>query len=143
MLQIRLHRRLFIFGFLLLRLFASVQLKHSRVYPLCVVRMTAPQLVEVADEVVADLKKKLVDPNSSLPEKYRVLFSLRNVKGAAAHDALELGAFFGRCLPNTQVHKRLYLHIYALQPSRTTARSSVTTLHSVWASGRILARSRC
>ncbi len=54
--------------------------------------MTGPPLVEVADEVVADLKKKLVDPNSSLPEKYRVLFSLRNVKGAAAHDALELGA---------------------------------------------------
>ncbi|KAG2432974.1 hypothetical protein HXX76_008702 [Chlamydomonas incerta] len=52
--------------------------------------MTGPPLVEVADEVVADLKKKLVDPNSSLPEKYRVLFSLRNVKGAAAHDALEL-----------------------------------------------------
>ncbi|GFR42487.1 hypothetical protein Agub_g3282 [Astrephomene gubernaculifera] len=52
--------------------------------------MTAPPLVEVDESVVLDLKQKLLDPKTTLPEKYRVLFSLRNVKGAAAHDALEL-----------------------------------------------------
>ncbi|KAG2501308.1 hypothetical protein HYH03_001106 [Edaphochlamys debaryana] len=50
--------------------------------------MTAPPLHEVDDSVVADLRAKLVDPKTSLPEKYRVLFSLRNVKGTAAHEAL-------------------------------------------------------
>ncbi|EFJ53045.1 deoxyhypusine hydroxylase [Volvox carteri f. nagariensis] len=52
--------------------------------------MTAPPLVEVDESVILDLKQKLLDPNTTLPEKYRILFSLRNVKGAAAHDALEL-----------------------------------------------------
>ncbi|GLC34047.1 hypothetical protein PLESTB_000831600 [Pleodorina starrii] len=51
--------------------------------------MTGPPLVEADDSVVLELKNKLVDPKTNLPEKYRVLFSLRSVKGAAAHDALE------------------------------------------------------
>ncbi|GIL45284.1 hypothetical protein Vafri_2444 [Volvox africanus] len=52
--------------------------------------MTAPPLIEVDEAVVLDLKQKLLDPSTTLPEKYRILFSLRNVKGAAAHNALEL-----------------------------------------------------
>ncbi len=54
--------------------------------------MTAPPLMEVDDSVVLDLKQKLTSSDTSLPEKYRVLFSLRNVQGALAHEALELGA---------------------------------------------------
>lgn len=57
--------------------------------------MTAPPLLEVDESVVLDLKQKLLDPKTTLPEKYRILFSLRNVKGAAAHDALTLGAARG------------------------------------------------
>lgn len=49
------------------------------------------ELVEVDPAVVADLRAKLVDPATALPEKYRVLFSLRNVKGHEAHEALTQG----------------------------------------------------
>lgn len=45
-------------------------------------------LVEVSDQVVHELESKLKDPSTGLPEKYRVLFSLRNVQGTAAHQAL-------------------------------------------------------
>lgn len=48
----------------------------------------AAELVEADPAVVADLARKLMDPATNLPEKYRVLFSLRNVKGQAAQDAL-------------------------------------------------------
>lgn len=56
--------------------------------------MTVSQLVDADEAVVHDLQQKLIDSNTTLPEKYRVLFSLRNVKGAAAYDALELGVAF-------------------------------------------------
>lgn len=49
------------------------------------------ELIESAPEVIEDLRQKLTDPTSSLPEKYRVLFSLRNVKGPLAHQALLQG----------------------------------------------------
>lgn len=42
--------------------------------------------------MVAALEKKVVDAGTSLPEKYRVLFSLRNVAGAAATKALITGS---------------------------------------------------
>lgn len=38
--------------------------------------------------VISDLKKKLLSPTSSLPHKYRLLFSLRNVPGPLAEAAL-------------------------------------------------------
>ncbi|KAI8464757.1 MAG: deoxyhypusine hydroxylase [Monoraphidium minutum] len=46
------------------------------------------KLVTVSSEAVQSLEAKLVAPETSLPEKYRVLFSLRNVEGAEAHEAL-------------------------------------------------------
>lgn len=49
------------------------------------------KLVEVPPETVASLEAKLRAPETSLPEKYRVLFSLRNIQGREAHEALELG----------------------------------------------------
>ncbi len=58
--------------------------------------MPASELINADEEVVAGLAAKLVDPAVSLPERYRVLFSLRNVKGKAAHDALALGAGAGQ-----------------------------------------------
>jgi hypothetical protein len=51
------------------------------------------QLVKVAPETVTALEAKLRSPETSLPEKYRVLFSLRNIEGPAAHEALALGAW--------------------------------------------------
>lgn len=50
-------------------------------------------LVEAPEDVVASLERKVVDAATSLPEKYRVLFSLRNVAGTAATKAL----ITGRC----------------------------------------------
>ena len=57
----------------------------------------AAELVEADPAVVADLTRKLVDPATTLPEKYRVLFSLRNVKGQAAQDALVQGSYHSLC----------------------------------------------
>jgi hypothetical protein len=49
-------------------------------------------LREADGAVIAALRSKLVGQSTSLPEKYRILFSLRNVKGQEAHDALLTGA---------------------------------------------------
>lgn len=76
--------------------------------------MTAPPLVEVDDSVVADLRKKLVDPNTSLPEKYRCLFSLRNVKGPAAHEALTQGRP-SRQGPSNAVLKHIFLQRHGIR----------------------------
>ncbi|GAB4823292.1 hypothetical protein N2152v2_010338 [Parachlorella kessleri] len=43
---------------------------------------------KVEPSVVEALKRKLTDPSTSLPQRYRVLFSLRNVQGAEAHAAM-------------------------------------------------------
>ena len=57
-------------------------------------------LVDAPPEVVSALQAKLVAPGTTLAQKYRVLFSLRNVKGEQAHQALETGALFvcGGCI---------------------------------------------
>lgn len=52
------------------------------------------KLVEVEPAKVAELRAKLTEPELSLPEKYQVLFSLRNVKGADAHAALLTGGCY-------------------------------------------------
>lgn len=54
--------------------------------------MVAAALVEAAPDVVAALEAKLLEPSMSLPDKYRALFSLRNVAGPAATAALTAGA---------------------------------------------------
>ena len=42
-----------------------------------------------ADLAVVDaLRRKLLCASTSLSQKYRVLFSLRNISGAAAHEAM-------------------------------------------------------
>lgn len=46
------------------------------------------KLHEVDAAKIEELRVKLTAKDLSLPEKYRVLFSLRNVKGAEAHEAL-------------------------------------------------------
>ena len=51
--------------------------------------MTAGRLVD--DTVVEALRLKLLSPKTSLPQKYRVLFSLRNIAGEAARQALAEG----------------------------------------------------
>lgn len=53
--------------------------------------MVAPTLVDAPDHVVRALERKLTDPSSTLAAKYRVLFSLRNIRGEAAHRALMIG----------------------------------------------------
>jgi hypothetical protein len=49
-------------------------------------------LVEAPEEVVQGLARQVAAEGASLPEKYRVLFSLRNVAGLAATQALIAGA---------------------------------------------------
>lgn len=46
---------------------------------------------EVDPAVVRSLRQKLADPAVSLQQKYRVLFSLRNIAGSEAHEAMLLG----------------------------------------------------
>lgn len=47
--------------------------------------------------VVASLRRKLVHPETSLSQKYRVLFSLRNIPGAAAEQAIVEGHTHSCC----------------------------------------------
>ena len=51
--------------------------------------MVAAKAVDA--EVVAALRRKLVQPGSTLSQKYRVLFSLRNLPGPAAGEAIVEG----------------------------------------------------
>ena len=53
--------------------------------------MVAPSLVDAPDATVQALERKLTDPKTTLAAKYRVLFSLRNIRGEAAHRALMTG----------------------------------------------------
>jgi deoxyhypusine monooxygenase len=48
-------------------------------------------LREVDAATTATLQAKLADPTTSLPMKYRILFSLRNIAGKSAHEAMLLG----------------------------------------------------
>ena len=48
-------------------------------------------LVERDSTVVQALQAKLVAPSTSLPQKYRVLFSLRGIAGEEAHAAMLQG----------------------------------------------------
>ena len=48
-------------------------------------------LREVEPSKVELLRQQLVDADTSLPAKYRLLFSLRNIAGRGAHDAMLLG----------------------------------------------------
>lgn len=51
--------------------------------------MTELRIVD--PHVVESLQNKFVAPTTSLPEKYRILFSLRNIAGKEAHDAMLMG----------------------------------------------------
>jgi hypothetical protein len=53
--------------------------------------MTELRIVD--PRVVESLRDKFLAPTTSLPEKYRILFSLRNIAGEKAHDAMLLGTF--------------------------------------------------
>jgi hypothetical protein len=48
-------------------------------------------LVQAPEEVVQRLQQKLQADDTSLPDKYRALFSLRNVAGTEATQALTKG----------------------------------------------------
>jgi hypothetical protein len=91
-------------------------------------------LVEAAPGVVQTLEGKLKDPATQLPEKYRVLFSLRNVAGSDAHAALVTGAACAAAASSlspphnlTNVSMQLYTMI---------RRCFATMWRSAWVSGR-------
>lgn len=68
------------------------------------------KLVHVSPEAIQSLEAKLKAPETLLPEKYRVLFSLRNIEGREAHEALALGEWHSmRCVA---------LHTVAKPPQR-------------------------
>jgi len=46
---------------------------------------------EADPAAVAKLRNKLVDSSTTLSQKYRILFSLRNLAGSNAHEAMLLG----------------------------------------------------
>jgi hypothetical protein len=48
-------------------------------------------MVEAEPATIASLKSKLVDAATPLPDRYRAMFSLRNVAGQEAHEALVAG----------------------------------------------------
>lgn len=48
-------------------------------------------LVQVPEDVVVALERKIQAEDTPLPEKYRALFSLRNVAGSTATKALTTG----------------------------------------------------
>lgn len=48
-------------------------------------------LVTADADTIAGLERKLLADSTSLPEKYRCMFSLRGVEGQAANKALLLG----------------------------------------------------
>jgi hypothetical protein len=48
---------------------------------------------ETDPEVVAKLRTKLADSSTTLSQKYRILFSLRNLAGSEAHEAMLLGKY--------------------------------------------------
>jgi hypothetical protein len=52
------------------------------------IHITMASLVEHDDEVVQALLNKLRRPDTDLPAKYRVLFSLRSIAGPGAHAAM-------------------------------------------------------
>ncbi len=51
-----------------------------------------PAQATASPAVVSALQAKLLDPATSLPHKYRILFSLRSVAGAEAEAAILRGA---------------------------------------------------
>lgn len=53
--------------------------------------MAPAELKEACDATVASLESKLLNTNTSLSDKYRILFSLRNIAGHAAHQAMLQG----------------------------------------------------
>ncbi len=53
--------------------------------------MSPAPLISVEDGKVDKLEEKLTAGTSSLPEKYRVLFSLRNIAGHRANSAMLTG----------------------------------------------------
>lgn len=60
---------------------------------------------EVEPHVVEALQRKLKDPKTSLAQRYRVLFSLRNIQGSKAHAAM----LEGECFANKLRKKMLML----------------------------------
>ncbi len=66
-------------------------------------------LGERDDAVVQGLLDKLRNPATSLPAKYRILFSLRGIAGPAAHAAMLEGAPLGEAwlLPSGLLPGRL------------------------------------
>jgi len=53
--------------------------------------MAPTQLVSAGADTVARFERKLTDQGTSLAEKYRILFSLRNISGDQAHAAMLTG----------------------------------------------------
>lgn len=60
---------------------------------------TMTALKEVSDDVVKSLETRLKDTSTSLSDKYRILFSLRNIKGESAHKAMLTGALHAQKQP--------------------------------------------
>lgn len=74
-------------------------------------------LVERDDAVVQSLLDKLRSPDTTLPAKYRILFSLRSIAGPTAHAAMLEGAPQGGPGPGT--------HAYRLPAAASSQRASL------------------
>uniref|UniRef100_A0A7S0YGD3 Deoxyhypusine hydroxylase n=1 Tax=Polytomella parva TaxID=51329 RepID=A0A7S0YGD3_9CHLO len=80
------------------------------------------QLIEADVNVIADLRRKLISPDTKLSEKYRVLFSLRNVKNQEAQDAL---------LEALKDNSALFRHDVAFCLGQRQDASSIATLTKI------------
>lgn len=60
--------------------------------------------------VLATLSARLLDPASSLPLKYRVLYSLRNLQGEEARHILAAGAEQAQAIPALRGYGCVAMH---------------------------------
>lgn len=77
---------------------------------------------EVEPHVIEALRLKLTDPATSLPQRYRVLFSLRNIQGPQAHAAMlegEPGSPGGEACMSKAVPSATHMHGARSMPNST------------------------
>jgi hypothetical protein len=62
--------------------------------------------------VVTKLRNKLVDSSTTLSQKYRILFSLRNLAGSDAHEAMLLGNPWNRYMRHCKVYLKFVTNMH-------------------------------
>ena len=93
----------------------------------------------VGADTVAALRCKLLQSDTSLSRKYRILFSLRNIPGAAAEEAIVAGRSDLELATPVQATPRQATKAFQglVQVSRTLQLCSGMRWHTAWVKGRM------